>query len=81
VDSGLPVDGLVAMYCADPAHIGSTVFNRLWLDSDISRATAVKACTKIVAEGDSLLWLPPAAGLRQEVAGSVRQVFKVRHSL
>jgi hypothetical protein len=66
------------MYCADPAHIGSTVFNRLWLDSDISRATAVKACAKIVGNGDSLPWLPPAAGLRQEVAGSVRQVFKVR---
>jgi neurofibromin 1 len=77
MDSGLPVDGLVAMYCADPAHIGSTVFSRLWLDSDVSRATAVKACTRIVAEADCLPWLPNASVLRQEVAGSVRQVFKV----
>jgi len=77
MDSGLPVDGLIAMYFADPVHIGSTVFNRLWLDSDVSRATAVKACTRIASEANSLLWLPNAGVLRQEVSGSIRQVFKV----
>jgi neurofibromin 1 len=77
VESGLPVEGLVALYSADPVHIGSTVFNRLWLDSDISRAIAIQACAWTVAEGDFLPWRPTITSFRSEFAGSVRQVFRV----
>jgi neurofibromin 1 len=76
-DSDLPVEGLVALYRANPNLITSTVFGRLWLDSDISRTIAIKACATICLEQQCSPWYPPIDTLRSEVVSHIRQAFRV----
>jgi neurofibromin 1 len=70
------VDGLVALYRANPSVTSSTIFSRLWIDSDISRNIAVKACAIIAREHQALPWQPSIDSLRNESAPQIRQAFK-----
>lgn len=73
----LQVEGLVALYRANARHIATTVFTRLWTDSDISKIMAVKACIRMRDEGDRLSWHPSLSSLRNDVAPQIRTMLKV----
>lgn len=78
-DTRLPLEGLVALYRVNSKHTLSTVFDRLWVDSDISKLVAVKACARIREECDRLPWYSPVSDLRLGVAPQLRNILKVCH--
>lgn len=79
-DINVLVDGLVALYRANPAGTTSLIFPKLWNDAanESSKIIGVRACTAIVNEGRRLPWHQPASGLRSDVAPAVRSILKAQ---
>jgi neurofibromin 1 len=79
-DTNVLVDGLVALYRANPSGTSSLIFPKLWSDAanDSSKIIGVRACTAIVTEGQRLPWHQPPSGFRSEVAASVRGILKAQ---
>ncbi|WRT69099.1 uncharacterized protein IL334_006083 [Kwoniella shivajii] len=77
VDKDILVEGLVALYRADPAAISSSLLPKL-LNSTIesNRLVAVKACTLIAVEGERLPWFVPLSELRNAVGPALRTILK-----
>lgn len=74
------VDGLVSVYRLNAAsQTSSNVLARLLVDqSDAKKLLAVKACIVIIAEGNSLPWLPPVSGLWRATCAQIRALLRVK---
>lgn len=73
------VDGLVSVYRLNAAsQTSSNVLARLLVDaSDAKKLLAVKGCIVIIAEGNSLPWLPPVSGLWRATSAQIRALLRV----
>lgn len=81
-DPSLLVDGCVSVYRLNASsQAGSNILVRLLTDgNDARKLLAVKACIAIIAEGNSLPWLPSVSGLWRGTSAPIRQLLKVSQS-
>ncbi|ODN95826.1 neurofibromin 1 [Cryptococcus wingfieldii CBS 7118] len=75
-DMNVLVEGLVALYRANPTTTGGLLFPKLWNDSESSKVVAVKACILMAVEGGRLPWHPPVVDIMREVGPSIRGLIK-----
>jgi hypothetical protein len=63
-DPTLPVDGLVALYRADPVNTASQ-FSKLWSDpNEYKQLIAIKACEALYIQSKRLPWQPGSSTLK-----------------
>ena len=78
-DPNLLVDGLVALYRADPLNVSTVLFFKLLNETnERNRTAAIKACLIIQIEDARLPWFPASSVLRKRVAPLLRRLLKVR---
>ncbi|OCF40958.1 neurofibromin 1 [Kwoniella heveanensis CBS 569] len=80
-DQNVLVDGLVALFRANPASTLSALFPKLWTDpAETNKIVAVKACMTLAVEDNRLPWFTPVADLRKEVVPAIRGIMKAHAS-
>lgn len=81
-DPDLLVDGLVALYRANPVTTIGLLFGKILTDNnEANRLAAIRACRLIQLEDGRLPWHPSSSELRDKVAAGIRQLLKVSTTL